>query len=270
MKINRIIFCLNNNNLYKGFWNVCSKTFKFVYPDATPTLFIKTSKTEFEQLKSQNFLSEEYGEVYRIEPVKEVILNDDRDWSTTWLLFYGASLFPDDICMTSGIDQLHLSNKFDKIIKNFTDETYYVAPGEFVYEFNKGKFPLYPSGLHIAKGSRFKEVLEIDDNFDTEIKKVFSKRNLFEGRLPKDLWALDEAYSSLLIDEKIKQGDNNIKFAPDFFWKGYWSPRRLCRSRKIVYDADKLKEGFYTEIHCPRPYEENKEILDKIVSDLLL
>lgn len=261
MKVDRVIFCLNNNPVYTGFWNPFSRAWRKKY-DILPTLmFVGTQ----EELASNN-LSEEYGEIYRLDPVKEVIVDPSLDWSTTWALFYGASMFKQQVSLTMGIDQLVLTNDiFDFLLesKERVEDKYIIALAD-AYKDLPG---IYPSSWHIASGANYKEIYNIDDDWRTEVTKVFSQRKKYP-RLPSNFWALDEAYSSDLVNQYIEKKDNEKILFMNIFHK-LWRPRRLDRGGVLKYNRSSLQSGEYSEIHSPRPYEEYEEYFSKLISDLL-
>lgn len=260
MKIDRVIFCLNDNPVYTGFWNPFSRVWKLKY-DILPTLmFVGTE----EQLIDNNF-SEEFGEIYRLDPVQEVIVDPNLDWSVTWALFYGAAMFQDEISLTMGIDQLVLTNELFDFLLNCEEinNSKYIVGLADAYKDLPG---VYPSSWHIGKGSLYKEIYDISDDWREEIIKVFSCREKYPI-LPGNFWALDEAYSSDIINRRIKKGANNITFL-NIFHK-FWHPKRLDRGGVLSYNRSSLQSGEYSEIHSPRPYEEHEEYFSKLISDLL-
>jgi len=262
MKIDRVIFCLNNNKTYTGFWNPFSRVWKQKY-NIKPTLMFVGTK---EELESNDF-SEEWGEIYRLDPVEDVIVDPNLDWSTTWALFYGSSLFEDEVCLTAGIDQLPLSNNFFNFLLNsdeIGDDKYVIALADAYKDFLPN---VYPSSWHIAKGSTYKRILQLDSDWERELKKVFSHREKYPT-LPENFWALDELYSSDIINQYAKQNEDNKIVCFQIFHK-VWAPARLDRAGRLKYDKDFLQAGRYSEIHCPRPFEEHEEYLLKLIEDLL-
>ena len=121
MKIDRVIFCLNNNPVYTGLWNPISRAWKLKW-GITPTLMFVGTEDE---LKSHD-LSKEYGEIVRLNPVPEVVVNPSLDWSATWALFYGASLFPNEVVTLMGLDQLLLSHGDILLRCHFSLHYYYL------------------------------------------------------------------------------------------------------------------------------------------------
>lgn len=253
MKIDRVLFCLNNNVIYADFWNINSKIWYSKY-GIKPTLFFVGTNEELNKLN----LSKEYGEIYLLPEINSNINHKHfRDWKVTWSLFYGATLFPDDICITSGIDQIPLGQHIIKLVSDYSEDKYLVCFSE-AYK----RDDLFPSSHHVAKGKYYKKIYDISDNWETEIKKLDSLKNKFTS-LPNDYWGLDESYSSDIL---VKNKNNNIVFVKNFFSE--WAEKRIDRSQRCdMYDKQLIKNGYYTELHSPRPYLQNKLIIDQIIFD---
>lgn len=252
MKIDRIIFCLNDNDIYTSFWNKVSEVWARAF-NIKPTLFFVGSE---ENLTKHN-LSTKYGEIYFLPKKFLNKKNVKRDWSVTWALFYGATMFPNDVCITSGIDQIPLGEHIFENLKEISNDSYVICFSDAYRTPN-----LFPSSHHVAKGSMFKEIYNIDDDWGNELEKVYNKHSLY--KLEWDDWGLDEAYSSELLLQK-KSTHNLI------FWKGFfhniWVPRRLDRCIQLNYDIDLLQRGWYSELHSPRPYEEYKDYINTVIYD---
>jgi hypothetical protein len=245
--IDRVILVLNDNPLYLDFWNYSSKIWKVNF-GVTPTLFFVG--------KPSIKLTEQFGEVYILPEVNEVIVNRSRDWSVTWALFWGAAQFKDDVCITHGIDQAPLSDRFFKSIKKYDFNKDYVIGLADAYSIPNW----YVSSHHIAKGSIFKEALSVQDRWQDEVKSVFSYRNNYGSMYNTgDFWGLDELHSSFLLknfpDIKLHSGFKDL------------SLRRIDRAYHSSFNPDLLSQGYYSEIHAHRPYIKYKIFLDKI-SDL--
>ena len=260
MKIDRVIFCLNSNPLFGGFWNVFSRVWREKF-EITPTVFFSGSE---EELKQSN-LSTQFGDVIRLKHVPEVIVDPSLDWSITWALFWGPTLFPNEVCMTCGMDQLPLSDLFFKAIEKIPNEDYVVGFSDAYTGMDH-----FPSSHHVSKGENFSKIYGVDTSWEAEIKKVFNKGSLmYRGQLGDNLWALDEVYSSGILKDFMETSPNKVHLMKGF-WSD-WHPRRICRSRDNEYNKDSLKNGEYTELHSPRPYTEegNKNFIDTLVKDLL-
>jgi len=256
MKINRILFSLNNNKIYSSFWNINSEIYYKFY-NVTPTLVYYGTKEEIKELK----LSDKFGEIIVINNTKNLVLNKERDCFVPFTMFYCCKNFKNEVCMTSGIDQIPLSNLFFKKIEKYQEDKY-IVPFSDAY----GRDNLFPSSHHVGKGRSFDEIYNFADCFSEEIKKMLSMKSL--DPLPKDLWGLDETYSSRKILEQINKGNKNIVLEKNYFHTEY-SPRKLCRSTisKNILLLEKLKSSYYTEFHSLRPIEKHRETIVHIIKE---
>jgi len=261
MKIDRVIFCLNSNPLYSSFWNIFSRVWSEKFK-IKPTVFFSGTEEDLHNAA----LSDEFGDIIRLDPVPEVILRPSMDWSITWALFWGPTLFPEEVCMTSGLDQLPLNNFFIDYIKDIDEEDYIVG---FSNAYNNPS--LFPSSHHVSKGKNFKKIYKIENDWEDEIKKVFKMGK--ENYMPqlsnpenKGMWGLDEVYSSDVI---VKNEHNFSNFHHCNFFHSNWINKRVGRCAIINYDKHKLINGEYTEFHSPRPYLKHKDYIDELISDLI-
>lgn len=272
MKIDRVIIPLNNNSVYTGFWNVFAPVWKNHY-NIIPTMIFVGSQSEFD---ANNF-DKSYGDVIRLDPIPEV-QDGYPDWSVTWSIIYGASLFNDDICITHGIDQLPLSSYFFDRVNEVQDDKFIVGFGDAYSHYDKNTLGyyntvtnvMYPSSHLVGKGSLFKDIYEVEESWQSEIKKVYGTREKYilkNKMYTRDsLWGLDECYSS----EKISQYEDRSKIVLfDFFWS-YWHPKRLDRELGLHnYKCNLIMSGQYSELHAPRPYHRNKIAIDGIIQCLV-
>jgi hypothetical protein len=245
-KIDRAILVLSDNPLYEGFWEYSSKFWANKF-GIKPTLFFYGEEKRIKVDKT-------IGEVYNLPFVESVCVNPNRDWTCTWGLFYGASMFPDETCITCGLDQAFLSDKFFKEISGYDFEKDYVVGLSDAY--NRDDWLV--SSHHVAKGRIFKEALSIDGDWKTEVEKVFSSRHKYGDMYGGgDFWGLDELYSS----EKLTAYPN-LKKHKNFFQ--YLRDNRLDREINLSVNLERLQSGGYSEIHCPRPYKNYSEFLETI------
>ena len=273
MKVDRLITCLNNNPTYVGFWNTFSPVWAKKF-NLKPTLAFVGTQAELDSLK----LSTEHGDIIRLDPISEVRVDTNLDWSVTWALFWTAAQFSEEVCMLQGIDQMPLSNLFFESIKDIDSEKYVIGfsdayenghPQQFGY--HPLRCEMFPSSHHVAKGKTFSNIYYINDDWEKEIKKVFQYRG--EYYLPKNLWGLDECYSSQLIDDYKKKYGDSIFFNLKIF-KSHWANNRVDRvlhtkGKELQWDSEKLKKGQYSELHAPRPYTEYTETISKFIKEFM-
>lgn len=266
MKIDRVILPLNDNKNYTEFWNIFGPVWKNKFKIIPTMIFVGTQ----EQLDSNNF-NKELGDIIRLDPIPEVV-ETYPDWSVTWSIIYGATLFPDDVCLTHGIDQLPLSNFFfdhisdidkSKFVVGFADAYLGYTPQTLGY-FNTVTNVMYPSSHLVGLGSTYKKIYNTDESWRNEIIKVYNLKNQYLLKncyYSNSSWGLDECYSSECIS-RYNQTDIVLL---DIF-KRHWHPRRIDRGgQNLNFDIDLLKQGYYSELHAFRPYSANAELVNKII-----
>lgn len=250
--VDRCILVLNNNPMYIDFWNYSSKFWKTKY-GIIPTLFFYGDQVPKE-------LSKEFGEIYQLPFIKEATVNPNRDWVCTWGLFYGASQFPEDICMLCGLDQLPLSDKFFKDIEQYDfDKDYVIGIGD---AYTRGShYDWYPSSHHVAKGKIYKKALKLNESWREQVLKVFDKRGDYgEMYGGSDFWGLEELHSTYLLKQYKYSIVHN-----GFFDGGLNENRFDTRGDSSItnINVSKLKSGGYSEVCLPRPMgNKTKDFVD--------
>lgn len=270
MKIDRVILTLNNNKMYTPSWNIVAPIWENIF-NIKPTLIFNGTQEEFD---SNNFdLS--FGDYIILDSIPGVS-EPNPDWSVTWSLFWGASQYPDDVCLLSGIDQIPIGDFFFKEILKYDDDKFVIGFSDAYTNYNintLGYFNtqtnvLYPSSHLAGKGKKFKEIYQILDDWEEEIVKVFNtkdryhlKNNFYANRL----WGLDECYSSEMISIFDKQ-DDIIHLG--IFWN-YWYKNRIDLNGRINhnFDIDLVKSGYYSEVTC-KGIEYHKDEIEMIINNI--
>ena len=270
MKIDRVILTLNNNKTYTPSWNIVAPIWENIF-NIKPTLIFNGTQEEFD---SNNFdLS--FGDYIILDSIPGVS-EPNPDWSVTWSLFWGASQYPDDVCLLSGIDQIPIGDFFFKEILKYDDDKFVIGFSDAYtnYDintlgyFNTQTNVLYPSSHLAGKGKKFKEIYQILDNWEDEIVKVFNtkdryhlKNNFYLNRL----WGLDECYSSEMISIFNKQEDI---VHLGIFWD-YWYKNRIDLNGRINhnFDIDLVKSGYYSEVTC-KGIEYHKDEIEMIINNI--
>lgn len=269
MKIDRVILASNNNKTYYDFWNPLSKVYKEKFGIQPTLIWIGT-----EQEKLDCGISDEYGDV--------IVVDANSKYSTAsqcpWGLFWVTQFYQDEVCMICGIDEVPLSEMFTKdLVEQYTDDDYLMLiadaylPDHWTVEGSSS-----PSGYHISKGSNFMKIYNFESSFQDEIEKVFNsgaheayiKRNpngYWPVILEHPFWGTDECYfSQVLINY---QGDVKIHSLNHF---GLMRERRIdcMRNYEVPYDLQKLNEGWYSEAHLCRPFENHKDYILRLFKDI--
>jgi len=271
MKIDRVILSVNNNPTYTVFWNIVSKIWKEKF-NINPTLFFHGTETDF---INNNFNVE--GCDYKILNNLPEISDPNPNWVVPWSLFWGASLFENDVCLLSGIDQIPIGNYFFEEISKIEDDKFVIGFSDAYKSYNKdtlGYFNtktnvLYPSSHLVGKGKHFKKIFNIEESFEDELNKVYNSKDRYylNNKFYNDskLWGLDECYAS----EKLSTYENkNEIIMLDIFWN-YWHPRRIDLNGRINenFNLELLKNGHYSEVTC-KGYEGYKEKMELIIQNI--
>jgi hypothetical protein len=234
MKVNRVLLALNSNPVYTKFWNFVAPLWADKF-DIKPTLIFFGNDDDIDR----NNLNTSY-DIIKIEN------NSYGRWSIPWSLFWLASRFPNDICMTCGIDEIPLSFDFFNKISSISDDKFIIGLSDAyngykidtLSYYNTSTNVLYPSAYVVSKGLKFKEIFKIEDDFISELSKV--EKNKINYHVPtNDLWGIDECYYSDMIFKYDNPGD--IIYLD--YYKTF-GPRRLYESN---FDINLLKNGYYSE-----------------------
>ena len=157
----------------------------------------------------------------------------------------------DSVCITSDIDMLPLSKEyFTKIVSEYDSKDMVILSAD-AYP-NKVRYPIC---YNVGKGSTFNEILDLNCNFEDYLTRLI---NYNWG------WDTDELYFGLRINE-FKYQDRIKKLNRG--WQNGIADKRIDRVR-WGYVKNKLQNGDYIDSHSIRPYRENKELIDKLISDL--
>lgn len=268
MKIDRVIFCLDNNPSYCYFWNNYAYIWKKYY-GIQPTLFFLGEENEL-----KNSIDVTVGDVFRLDYIQE-ISDPAPNWLVTWSLFWGASQFGEETCFLSGVDQIPISDYYLKKSTPINQDDYVIFFADAYENYNQDTLGywntvtnvMYPSSHHISKGKNFKDIYRIEKKWKDEAFKVFESRSKFHLNnhyYPNSkLWGLDECYSSWMLSEFKHQ--SIIKYLNEF--KNNHNPRRL--ELDIISNLDNINFKDYLEITFKNPSHQNTcfSLVDRIYSE---
>lgn len=257
MKIEKIIVSCDDSH-YQYFWPVVAQVCKKVL-NITPVLF-KLGNDE------TDFYSDGNGLVKCIKKVENIPTSTQGQL----LRLYGTKFFPDQVCLISDIDMMLLSKEyFIESLKSYSQNSYVILTSDG-YDLKRKEcrdlfdFQVYPICYHAAKGKIFEELLEIEETFEKFANKVIN----FKINNKKE-WYTDEVYLSSMINKnyekyefhKLERGYQENFYVPTRIEK-YNFPvdfrdneeMRLTNLRIGNYDKEKIKNGYYIDCHCVRPY----------------
>jgi len=256
MRIQKVIMSCDDSH-YKYYWPIVSKVCKKQLR-ATPVLF-KIGEVD------TDFYFDGNGLVKEVKALPEI----PTGIQSLFYRIYGTKFFTEEVCLISDIDMMLLSyDYFQGTVKNFSEDSIVVYTSD-AYDLerndSKGLFDSNIFGMcyNAAKGKIFTEVLGLSGSFSDFIKR------LDDFKYEKSLeWYGDEVFLTKKIEEysekfqvhKLKRGieegfkiKNRIEkwnFPVDYVNE----QMRLDNIRDGNYDELLLKDGYYLDCHCIRPY----------------
>ena len=247
MKSDLVIHSSDSNPMYLDFWPLVSKVWAIrfglrpllVYIDEDHTIPIDTT----------------YGDVMKMKPVRDIPVYLQCLWVRYWI----PTQFPDRICMVSDIDMFPVSqNYFVDMIANVPDDKYVHLNASHEY---------LPSCYHVAKGSLFKKVLRLHDQWEDSIRMLNSLavapneyNSSIEFLKDKQQWGIDETYAGECVrnypDSSLFVLFNRTHMRID---RSYWRWTEI-----------EIKEDVFADSHSIRPYRdpENTARIDALVDSL--
>ena len=246
MKPDRVSLSCDSNPYYLEFWEPVSRIWKHKFGVEPYLFYIGDSATA---------PSNEHGTVVPIKPVDGVPIHTQAQWAR----FHFTQSEPDCVWITSDIDMFPLSREY------FLDTAKGVLPDCFV-ALNSDLRNYFPVCYNMALGRVFKEVLQLEDTFEADVKKVFSITNSDSHTVGDQVfenWSADERYSSAKICEHRSLYPHRV--AQFVRPGGYQSARRIDRSN-WQYDENSVKQEWYLDCHSLRPYTAHKQQIEILLS----
>ena len=119
----------------------------------------------------------------------------------------------------------------------------------------------YAMCYNLGKGGTYNEILDLECSFEEFVHRLFSCNF-------SPLWDTDELYLGKCVYEfeNKENNKNRITKLERGGWGEGYAAGRIDREYWGKYDFGKILEGFYIDSHLLRPYNENKEEIDKILN----
>jgi hypothetical protein len=248
MKITKAIHSSDSNPMYLDFWPIVSKIWKIKF-NIEPVLIYIDENHDID-------ISEEYGTVIKLKPVKDIPIYLQNLWVRYW--YPSQSL--EDTWIISDIDMIPISEKYFITNINQIDDNAYVHLNPCIDTYGT-----LPSCYHVAKGFMFKKILELHDKWEDSILHLF---NLSLGKDPgghlfgKNHWFADEKYSSEKVLSYKNNNPNEVIFIPRVNGQNGF---RIDRT-DWVYDEKLLEQDYYIDSHSIRPYSLYKTKIDELIN----
>lgn len=245
MKIDIAIHSSDSNPYYLDFWPLVSRVWKQVFGIEPLLLYIDDNH--------DISIDETYGRVIKLKPVPNVPVY----FQCLWIRYWYPTQVPNKVCMISDIDMFPLSRRY------FIDQIASIDDSKYVH-LNPNHYPM-PSCYHIARGSTFKQVLCLHDDWETSVNDIYTKNlghDCFDGTNEilkgKIQWGADEKYAT-----------DCIRSYPDqsIFVFVSRTQHRIDRSH-WVYDPKDIRRGLYADSHSIRPYSMYKREVDTLIEDI--
>ena len=284
MKINKAIFGVDDS-YFLEFWPIQAKICKKLL-GIEPVLFYICDE-------DSDFYHDGNGMVKKIKKVRN---NQNGNIVHSGLLacivrMYGTKYFPDEVCLTCDLDMLMINkdyfvNQIEKYDDNslviYSSDAYDLNRPESVELFNNEPFPftqeMYNYPYNAAKGKVFNQILNTDCTFEEFVNRHANYKPGYNF-----MWMIDEFYFADCVNNK----NHNVEVHK--LKRGYTSPwiadRRIDRgnfpvqlewegeiefqNKYGVYDEQKLKDGYYIDANCCRPYSKYKDEIDKVVDIII-
>lgn len=258
MKIDKVIFSIDDNPHYKGFWSSISRHFNQRI-GIRPKLFIIGKDVDISSYDVTN------GEIELVPPVEGI----PSIIQALWAKFYYVKTEPETTWLIGDLDLYPLQkNHFVDRIKDISDDSYvHLNPYGYGKNWREGYNGL-PGYFHVAKGRVFTEELGLERSFEEIVKGIYNSNkwgikfyNIQENNenrmaSPDHGWfCCEEMYTGYLL----KNSKKLVEVDPE---GGY---KRIDRS-DMRYNIEDIGKSMYIDFHSPRPYESHSEEIEKIVS----
>jgi len=261
MKIEKVIFTIDDNPHYKGFWSSISRHFLEKF-NINPVLYVICENEK----NIENSYDKKYGDVRfikKLDSIPTIIQSligkfyfTKYEPETTWIIG-DLDLYP--------LQHYHFKNRILDI-----DELSYVHLNPHAYGVDwRNKHEGLAGYFHVAKG------------------KIFQKELLFENKTFEDVCL--EIYNSNKFGVKfykISPSKDNLNASKDWGWfcsEEMYTGNILKNSVNLIelppqngiyeridressYDLNKLINGKYIDLHAPRPYENFSSHIENIIS----
>jgi hypothetical protein len=230
MNVKYVIFSCDKNPMYYDFWKYSSMVISNKL-GLIPILFMIDDY-------DTNLIPSEYGFIKRIKQIDNI----STSFQSQVVRMFGTQYFPNDVCIISDID-MFMFNKhyFVEQLKHYNENDFIVMSSDAY-----GNIPRYPMCYNIAKGSIFKEYLNIEEDFDIFCRKIYQTGY---G------WDSDEFYlfSYLLNKPHIKLN------------RGWESGKAINRIDRLNWIYDKNNIDIYIDCHSLRPIQNHKKEIEELL-----
>jgi hypothetical protein len=239
MKIDYAIMGSYENPMYLDFWPIISKTWKEIF-NITPVLGLICDE-------DSDFIEDEYGLIKKFKTIEGMDSGLQSQIIRLWLTkeLTGNMVISD-------IDMVPLSKQyFIDQIEHFDVSKIYSMSTDNAECNNNKEFPMC---YNISDSQLFAKMLDLDDTWVQFATKLHSMNF---G------WTTDQNYLWLKLQEYRNNNPNDVVLLN----RG-WSRSADRRIDRLwwSYDPNLVRSGHYIDSHLLRPYNENKEEVNKLIN----
>lgn len=261
MKVDKVLYVSDSNLNYLSFWPSVSRfTKKHLGIDCK--LFFIGEPDE----QTKKFL---VGDVQVVRPIPDVPIIIQALWAKFWF----TQTEPDTNWLIGDID-MYIFDKTKMLasLDQIPEDGY----GHVHMGIHDGK-PYFPGYHHAASGRKFKEYLELTDDFESECRfiQTSKKYGIFGKTCPprikdkKDYEYIcceeqltTERLSKRFSELTIIYPENHIRFETPWAYHGENTPVDYDMVRQF---KNRPKEE-WSDFHCPRPYTQWSNQIEEILS----
>jgi len=261
MIIDKVIFTCDNNPHYNGFWKSISKHY-FKKLNITPHLFLLSEKqNDVELFKTDCGIVTHVPVLQNYPKIIQALIGKfyftTTELNTTWLIG-DLDLYPLQ------------KNFFINSVKEINDDKYVHLNSNAYGEDWRNKFEGLAGYYHVAKGKTFKQELFGNLSFEEIVSQIFYSNKFgikfynspasaeSKAATPDWGWFCCE---EMFTGSKLKNSNNLVELN----FPSHFMNNRIDRSN-FLYDCEKIKHGYYIDMHSPRPYESYSEEIEEILS----
>jgi hypothetical protein len=239
MKIDYAIMGSNENPMYLDFWPIISKTWKEIF-NITPVLGIICDE-------DSDFINDEYGLIKKFKKIEGI----DSGLQSQIIRLYLTKELTGNMII-SDIDMVPLSKQyFIDQIEHFDSSKIYSMSTDNAECNNNKEFPMC---YNISDSQLFAKMLELDNTW-VEFANRLNSMNLG--------WTTDQNYLWLKLQEYRNNNPNEVVLLSRGWSRG--ANKRIDRLW-WSYDPNLVHSGYYIDAHLLRPYNENKEEVNKLIN----
>lgn len=262
MKIDKVIFTIDDNPHYKGFWSSISKHYNTKLK-IRPKLFVISSKIGLNEYDETNGDVEFVDAIPNIPTIIQALIGK----------FYFTNTEPKTVWLIGDLDLYPMQHfHFKGRISDISDDMYvHLNPHAYGVDW-RYRINGLAGYFHVAKGQTFSEELSFTNKtFFDVVNEIYTGDRWgikFHG-LPASVeskeanseygwFCCEEMYTGELLRDSRKL----IEVTPI---NGAYN--RIDRSN-IIYEPEKIKNGYYIDFHSVRPYEKFNDLIETIISNV--